>query len=115
MRVSVQDNGIGIAADQHEKIFAIFQRVSYAYEGTGIGLAIVKKAVERMGGQVGLASTPPRNSVLAGVPVTTHHLPPPSGTASGVKRIEYTVPGTPQLAMDGSSAIAAISMTSRHR
>jgi signal transduction histidine kinase len=54
----VQDNGVGIAADQQEKIFAIFQRVDKSYEGTGIGLAIVKKAVERMGGKVGVQSEP---------------------------------------------------------
>jgi signal transduction histidine kinase len=56
VRILVQDNGIGIDPDQHEKIFAIFQRVSRDYDGTGIGLAIVKKAVHRMGGQVGLIS-----------------------------------------------------------
>jgi len=56
VRISVRDNGIGIAEDQHEKIFAIFQRVNKNYDGTGIGLAIVKKAIERMGGSVGLTS-----------------------------------------------------------
>jgi PAS domain S-box-containing protein len=56
VRFFVQDNGIGIAPDQHEKIFAIFQQVSKEFEGTGIGLAIVKKAIERMGGKIGLQS-----------------------------------------------------------
>lgn len=56
VRVFIKDNGIGIPADQHERIFAIFQRGSPDYEGTGIGLAIVKKAVERMGGKVGVDS-----------------------------------------------------------
>ncbi len=56
IRLFVRDNGIGIAPDQHEKIFAIFQRVSKNYDGTGIGLAIAKKAAERMGGSVGLES-----------------------------------------------------------
>lgn len=56
VRLFVQDNGIGIPADQHEKIFEMFQQVSKSFEGTGIGLAIVKKAVERMGGKVGVES-----------------------------------------------------------
>jgi PAS domain S-box-containing protein len=64
VRFFVEDNGIGISADQHEKIFAIFQQVSKNFEGTGIGLAIVKKAVERMGGQVGLRSVPGRGSTF---------------------------------------------------
>jgi PAS domain S-box-containing protein len=64
VRISIQDNGIGIAADQHEKIFGMFQRASKGYEGTGIGLAIVRKAVERMGGRVGLESKPGRGSTF---------------------------------------------------
>jgi PAS domain S-box-containing protein len=64
VRLLVRDNGIGIAADQHEKIFAIFQRANKAYEGTGIGLAIVKKAVERLGGKVGLQSELGRGSTF---------------------------------------------------
>jgi len=56
VRLFVKDNGLGIEPDQHEKIFAIFQQVSKDFEGTGIGLAIVKKAIERMGGKVGLQS-----------------------------------------------------------
>ena len=62
VRLFVQDNGIGIAADQHERIFGIFQRVNKNFEGTGIGLAIVKKAVERIGGKVGLQSEPGQGS-----------------------------------------------------
>jgi len=64
VRLFVKDNGVGIAPDQHEKIFAIFQQVNKDFEGTGIGLAIVKKAVERMGGQVGLESEPGRGSTF---------------------------------------------------
>lgn len=59
VRVSVRDNGIGIAQEYHEKIFLPFTRAGSPkdYEGTGIGLAIVKNAVERLGGRVGLEST----------------------------------------------------------
>ena len=59
VRISVEDNGIGIALEDQKRLFRIFDRV-YAtdkYEGTGIGLAIVQKAVERMGGRLGLEST----------------------------------------------------------
>ena len=56
VRLYIKDNGIGIAKDAQERIFAIFQRLGKGYEGTGIGLAIVKKAAERMGGKVGVIS-----------------------------------------------------------
>jgi len=58
IRVWFEDNGIGIRKDVHERIFQMFQRLNPAgqYDGTGIGLAIVRKAVERMGGHVGVES-----------------------------------------------------------
>lgn len=58
IRVWFKDNGLGIAAADHERIFRLFERIHPAaeYEGTGIGLTIVRKAVERMGGQVGFES-----------------------------------------------------------
>lgn len=59
LRVSVRDNGIGIAPAHQQRIFGMFERASPAsVPGTGIGLAIVKKAVERMGGTVGVDSAP---------------------------------------------------------
>ncbi len=60
VRVSVQDNGIGIPAEYQEKIFQAFERLhdTGTYPGTGIGLAIVRKAAERMGGRVGVDSNP---------------------------------------------------------
>jgi len=60
VRVWVEDNGIGIPAEFQERIFQVFQRLhtSKDYAGTGIGLAIVKKGMERMGGRVGVESNP---------------------------------------------------------
>jgi PAS domain S-box-containing protein len=55
-RICVQDNGIGIPQHAHERLFKMFQRLTIGYEGTGIGLAIVRKFVERMGGRVGAES-----------------------------------------------------------
>ncbi len=57
-RLWVEDNGIGILAKDRERIFDIFTRVqsNQNYEGTGLGLSMVKKAVEKMGGRVGVES-----------------------------------------------------------
>lgn len=66
VRLCVEDNGIGIHSAHVEKLFHVFQRLhtQEQYPGTGIGLAIVKKAVERMHGTVGLASVPGRGSIF---------------------------------------------------
>src|SRR2546423_13019460 len=58
IRLWFEDNGIGIPKEAQEKVFMMFQRLNASdqYEGTGIGLAIVRKAVERMGGTAGVES-----------------------------------------------------------
>jgi signal transduction histidine kinase len=58
IRVSITDNGIGIHPEHHDRIFQIFGRIhpEKRYPGTGIGLAIVKKAVARMNGESGFES-----------------------------------------------------------
>lgn len=58
VRIWIEDNGIGIEPKDQKRIFIMFERVhpATAYEGTGIGLAIVRKAAERVGGSVGVQS-----------------------------------------------------------
>jgi signal transduction histidine kinase len=60
VRLVVEDNGVGISPEHVSKLFAPFVRLQATaeYEGTGIGLAIVKKAAERMNGSVGVESLP---------------------------------------------------------
>jgi signal transduction histidine kinase len=66
VRLCIEDNGIGIAPTHKERIFRIFERVhnDKSYEGTGIGLAIAKKAIERMEGEIGFDSEPGRGSTF---------------------------------------------------
>jgi signal transduction histidine kinase len=60
----VRDNGIGIEAEAQEKIFGMFQQLSDRFEGTGMGLTIVRRAAERMGGRVALTSSPGHGSTF---------------------------------------------------
>jgi PAS domain S-box-containing protein len=65
VRVSVADNGIGIATDKQDKIFQPFQRAGQEtgpIQGTGIGLTITKRLAELMGGRVGFRSSPEAGS-----------------------------------------------------
>ncbi|MBD3884156.1 CHASE3 domain-containing protein [Phormidium tenue FACHB-886] len=64
VRLWIADNGIGIAPEHQQRIFRVFERLHgiESYPGTGIGLAIVRKGMERMGGQVGVESQPGQGS-----------------------------------------------------
>ncbi|MBW4459307.1 MAG: CHASE3 domain-containing protein [Nodosilinea sp. WJT8-NPBG4] len=87
VRLWIVDNGIGIGPEHQERIFRVFERLHGAesYPGTGIGLAIVRKGLERMGGQAGVESQLGHGSrfwiALPGVVLAlneeTHDLTPP--------------------------------------
>jgi light-regulated signal transduction histidine kinase (bacteriophytochrome) len=75
--IAVSDNGIGIAPDDHARIFEMFRRLHSddEFEGTGVGLALAKRIVERSGGDIRVESEPGRGSRFIVVL-------PPSGTAT---------------------------------
>ncbi|MFM2054182.1 MAG: hypothetical protein RL456_2219 [Pseudomonadota bacterium] len=64
--LSVRDHGIGFDMTYHDRIFEIFQRLERVedYPGTGVGLAIVRKAIQRMGGRVWAESVPGQGAVF---------------------------------------------------
>jgi len=65
---SVQDEGIGIAEEQRQRIFDLFIQAdgsfTRSYEGTGLGLALCKRLVELMGGRIWLESTPGKGTTV---------------------------------------------------
>ncbi|WP_439510169.1 response regulator [Marinimicrobium koreense] len=66
LKVSVSDNGIGLTAEQKERLFSAFNQADTSstreYGGTGLGLVICKGLVERMGGEIGVESQPEQGS-----------------------------------------------------
>lgn len=66
VRVLVEDQGIGIALEHQQRIFRVFERLhgAEAYPGTGIGLAIVRKGMERLGGSYGVRSEAGKGSLF---------------------------------------------------
>ena len=66
--IAVRDTGIGIAADDHGRIFQEFEQADVGltrkFDGIGLGLTISKRIVERMGGTIDVASAPGRGSTF---------------------------------------------------
>jgi len=57
-RFSVRDNGVGIPAEDHQRIFELFERRDAAAPGTGVGLTLCRRAVEKLGGRIWVESRP---------------------------------------------------------
>lgn len=66
IRICITDNGIGIPAEQQQRIFGLFQRLhtTEKYPGTGVGLAIVKRGIDRLGGHITVDSRPGQGSTF---------------------------------------------------
>ena len=77
--LTIADNGIGFDMRYHDRIFEIFQRLHRVedYPGTGIGLAIVRKAMERMNGRIHARAEPGRGATFV------LEFPPAAGSIGG--------------------------------
>lgn len=91
LRVEIQDSGIGIAPEHHERLFRPFSQaeraISRQFGGTGLGLAIAKRLVEAMAGEIGFSSQPGHGScfwfVVRMPAVATPTVSVPAGPAVG--------------------------------
>ena len=73
VRIYVEDTGIGIPQESHDKVFARFEKINEFVQGTGLGLAISKAIVETAGGSISFSSTPGTGSTFwAWVPCETN-------------------------------------------
>jgi PAS domain S-box-containing protein len=100
VRVSVVDEGLGIADDKHDMIFQPFQRAGQetgAIEGTGIGLAITKRLAELMGGRVGFESREGLGSKFW-IELQSHAA---AGVAPAVRRVSVEQEPSPLSVSDG--------------
>ncbi len=76
-QISVDDNGIGIAPEDRERVFGLFERATTKTAGTGVGLALCKRAIEKLGGKIWIAGRPQGGTTVA---FTLPHAPTRRGT-----------------------------------
>lgn len=88
-RLSIRDNGIGFNNEFNERIFEIFQRLNdrHLFEGTGIGLAIVKKIIERHDGLISANGKPGEGATFTFVLPVHHQIPVPQSNKSYEKQL----------------------------
>jgi len=99
LQISVRDTGIGIPADQLERVFETFQQVDGSttrnYQGSGLGLAISRKLARLMGGDVEVSSTPGQGSHFTVRVVVQPGEPEDRDLPDDCARVEAAVPGYP--------------------
>ena len=88
LRLSVIDNGLGIAAELQDKLFVPFERLGHQFgqiDGTGIGLSITQQIVEKLGGHIGFESEQGRGSHFwVDIPLSSKQLEPSENDADSV-------------------------------
>lgn len=110
LRFSVTDTGIGIPKDKHDLIFASFTQVDTStarmFGGTGLGLAISKQLVSKMGGSIGLSSTPGKGSVFwftVELDLSSETVPDIGGSASMGFRSDFKAAGAKVLVVEDNA------------
>ena len=106
LKVTVQDNGIGISAQDQTELFKNFSQVdtssSKRYQGTGLGLSIARQLVELMGGEIGLTSEVGQGSVFwfTFKALATRELP---ATLSKDQKLSFVSPGPRVMVVDDNA------------
>jgi PAS domain S-box-containing protein len=107
LRLEIEDTGIGIAPEDQEKIFQPFSQSGenrYKLQGTGLGLTITRKLIERMGGEIGLRSELGKGSVFSvGLPLQVLDGEAPAAPAETRRVIGYRRLAEPEL-VEGNGA-----------